>query len=140
MDIQWFGPAETKQQLTDLLQSYREFHSIASDADADDRTASEDRASTAMHTFQALFRGKLQEHSHLVTAPVEEIIREMVAVAQDIRSRNHTGPRTLLRQEDCSALLTSLTSEQTGHSGSSDWPLIKTIRYRRLRCIRDGFR
>ena len=92
----------------------------------------EERATKALDTFRAMFRGHLDIEHLLVRDDAENsVLTTLLFFAEKIRTKVINGKEVTSSLEDCSALLMRLTSEHletTSAEAPPDWPYISKIK------------
>lgn len=133
--IEYFSHTELRQQYEQLLRAYRDHANPATeDMLASDREDLERRAALAMSTFNASFRGRLDNNPDiLLTIPLDEALDLMMNWVSQILTQEGVNWRDGQLREtfrdvgQCSSRLKVLTSEADG-AGPSFWPFIRKIR------------
>ncbi|KAI0467376.1 hypothetical protein F4859DRAFT_494186 [Xylaria cf. heliscus] len=127
VEVDRFSETELMPQLEDLLRDYRHFRLNRDSMESHELADFEKRAKLASDTFQALF------HDHFVgrNILVEEIYSKALST---LRSWVQGFDQSIIQQEysglnlnECSALLTELTSD-TASSTATIWPWVKKIK------------
>jgi hypothetical protein len=129
---------ETIAQLTELLQAYRDNHFRGTDIDEHELSDLKDRAKVAQDTFQAMFRGRLEDESFLTQwseADVMRTFRLWVVGA----GHSSSGRQAYNSLEDCSTQLMHLTSEQNWTEEPAKWPYIRKVKSVLLSIILPSF-
>lgn len=119
---------EITEQITELLRSYRHYH-LHRIEDPDERKDLEEKAQIAQDTFQAMFRGRLDNGQFLTDEPERSVLRTLLSWAQDMGPSTIGGREVRFTLADCSALLMQLTSEQTSAQGPAVWPYVRKIKF-----------
>ncbi len=122
-----FTEAELTDQLQRLVRAYRYNYLHAAEMESEeDRRHWADQSKLAWDTLEAMFANRvtsflLQNHS----------TRTVVERLMDLRPVHDIDGNTVAESlEDCSNLLTRLTSDRGGaQGGPAAWPYIKKIRY-----------
>ncbi|RDW75398.1 hypothetical protein BP6252_06540 [Coleophoma cylindrospora] len=126
IEVDLFNADEIRDQLIELLQSYRHYHLHTETMDEEEKRAIEQKANMAQDTFRAMFRGQLDNEQFLTEMTNESALAILMSYAQEkppISERESTS--TLV---ECSELLMRLTSEQTSPQGPALWPYIRKIK------------
>lgn len=123
---------EITQQITELLQSYRHYHYHKGEmTESEEKKNWEEGAKKALDTFKAMFQGRLDIEHLLVSESENSVLKTLLSLAEQIRTRVTNGREVTSSLEDCSALLMRLTSEHlesTSAEGPPDWPYISKIK------------
>lgn len=123
---------EITQQITELLQSYRHYHYHGEEMkESEEKKNWEEGAKKALDTFRAMFRGHLDIEHLLVTDSENSVLKTLLSLAEEIRTKVTNGKEVTFSLKDCSALLMRLTSEHyepTSAEAPPDWPYISKIK------------
>lgn len=123
---------EITQQITELLQSYRHYHHHGAEmTETEEKKNWEEGAKKALDTFRAMFRGHLDIEHLLVNDSENSVLKTLLSLAEEIRTKVTNGREVTSSLEDCSALLMRLTSEHletTSAEAPPDWPYISKIK------------
>ncbi|KIX08785.1 uncharacterized protein Z518_03442 [Rhinocladiella mackenziei CBS 650.93] len=141
LEIEYFTLDELREQLTELLQSYRHYHLREPDDNrmtADERHELEEKAKTAQaaqDTFRAAFRDHLAHSDRfLLDEPEENVVQTLLTWAMSSGLPLTKGPGGNPRKEvfddarKCSDHLMGLTSEPISPNEPSKWPFIRKIK------------
>jgi hypothetical protein len=121
VDVEMFSGDELREQLTELLGSYRAFHSRPADE-------SDDKAQIAIDTFRSMFRGKLNDEEWIITEDEETVLNQFRRWAGEARRLYPPCRQIAQTLEECSAILVPLSSEPNDPSRPSIWPYIRKIK------------
>lgn len=123
------------EQVTELLGSYRKYHSILADiergenVELEDKRDLEERAAITQDTFRAMFRGRLDSEQFLTSEPEDSVLVTLRSWAQAMIPSVINGREVRITLAECSALLTRLTSEQTSGQDPVVWPYVRKIKF-----------
>ena len=99
--------------------------------ESEEKKNSEEEAKKALDTFRAMFRGRLDIEHLLVNGSENSVLKTLLSLAEEIRTKVTNGREVTSSLEDCSGLLMRLTSEhleQTSAEAPADWPYISKIK------------
>lgn len=91
----------------------------------------EEGAKKALDTFRAMFRGHPDIEHLLISNSENSVLKTLLSLAEEIRTKVTNGREVASNLEDCSALLMRLTSEHlepTSVEVPPDWPYISKIK------------
>jgi hypothetical protein len=132
--VEYFTMDEIKDQLVELLQSYRQYH--LHDMSEDERKDFEEKAKVAQDTFRAAFRNHLiQNEQFLLDGPEETVLETLLTWTRESGSPLMEGAGSIPRREivadaeQCSRHLMELTSEPNSIREPSVWPFIRKIKF-----------
>ena len=128
IEVEWFSKDETVAQLRQLLQAYRHYHLHGQDLDRSEVEGARDLSQVAEDTFQAMFRGRLEDDGFL-TRWSENDIMELFCSWVELADRTPSQRQVCNSLDDCSSRLMQLTSERMGTQGDSNWPYIREVRF-----------
>ncbi|KAI0404069.1 hypothetical protein F4802DRAFT_568804 [Xylaria palmicola] len=134
IEVEQFAEDEMMTQLEDHLNDYRHFHlnrdSLASESSRDSEryTDFEDRATLAMDTFRAVFGGRRVNNNRLISGTEEHVLELFRRWIQESGPANVPRRQGGLTNDECSAILIRLTSENASASGPATWPWVKKIK------------
>jgi hypothetical protein len=120
---------EIDAQLTKLLQSYRRYHLPSVDIDQQELDDFEEAADLAQDTFQAMFKGRLEDELFLIQWPEQTVIETLRSWANDIGPSSTDHREVYNSLEDCARRLLQLTSEHNSTHEPSKWPYINKVRF-----------
>lgn len=121
---------ELMNQLSDLLQSYRQFHSRSYDENSEAaRQDCENRAKMAEDTFQAMFCDRLGDGAFLVENTQEDVLQTFQTWVNDTQHARLLNRLELGTLEECSSALMQLTSDKTVNDEPPLWPYLRKIKY-----------
>lgn len=121
--------SELREQIQPLLVSYRQFHLHEHDIEAGDREHFEVQSKLAWDTFLAMFRGRLGGRGFLLGDEEDSIVETLMNWAEELRPANTAAMTEGLSLEQCSALLSNLSSDSAEGNAPASWPYIKKIQY-----------
>lgn len=127
--MEWFSTDETVAQLTELLQSYRDFHLHRADIDQHELKACEDRANVAQDTFRAMFKGRLEDELFISQSQEESVIETLRLWAGELGPSTSGQPEVHHSLADCSRRLAQPTSEENSTQESAKWPYMRKIKF-----------
>ncbi|KAF7549239.1 hypothetical protein G7Z17_g6514 [Cylindrodendrum hubeiense] len=128
IDVELFSMEEIKDQLLDLLQSYRHFHFNQNDMETAEREDMEEIAKRARYTFHSMFCNRMSDDKFLVENSEDKVLRSLISWAADARPSEIASRESGLSLETCSAKLMQLSSEPASERRPSKWPFIKKIK------------
>ncbi|KIY02880.1 uncharacterized protein Z520_01345 [Fonsecaea multimorphosa CBS 102226] len=138
IEIEYFTLDELRDQLTELLQSYRHYYlrpAQENDKPEGEQNDLEKRAEVAQDTFQAAFCNHLAHNERFLLDNSEAtVLRTLLtwtrATGLPIRETPGAGPEREFFNEanQCSDRLIKLTSESTSPNEASIWPFIRKIK------------
>ncbi|KAI0200005.1 hypothetical protein F4808DRAFT_470696 [Astrocystis sublimbata] len=133
IDIEWFSEDEMMAQLQAHLKDYRHFHLNRNSLDSENSNDSsfkdfEDRAKIAIDTFRAVFDDLHVNHPLLTSRAEEDVLELFGHWVRKPDSAKVNGKQRGLIDDECSARLIELTSENAAESGPATWPWIKKIK------------
>jgi hypothetical protein len=120
---------EIDAQLTKLLQSYRRYHLRGADIDQQELDDFKKAADLAQDTFQAMFKGRLEDELFLIRWPEQTVIETLRSWANDIGPSSTDHREVYNSLEDCATRLLQLTSEHNSTHEPSKWPYIHKVRF-----------
>jgi hypothetical protein len=132
--VELFTLEEIASQLEDLVPAYRHFHlhwkgmEISDKSDQEAKADYEAGANQARDTFLSMFPGRINE-DQLISESEEYILTQLKSWAQELLPSSIGGTTTGLTLEECSDLLTDLSSQRSMAEGPPRWPYIKGIKY-----------
>lgn len=100
-------------------------------AESEEKKNSEEGAKKALDTFRAMFRGRLDIEHLLISGSENSVLKTLLSLAEEIRTKVTNGREVTSSLEDCSGLLMRLTSEHlepTSAEAPADWPYISKIK------------
>lgn len=109
-------------------------------AESEEKKNWEEGAKKALDTFRAMFRGNLDIEHLLVSDSKNIVLKTLLSLAEEIRTKVSNGREVTSSLEDCSALLMRLTSEHlepTSAEAPPDWPYISKIKSVIASALRD---
>ncbi|CEJ81031.1 hypothetical protein VHEMI01183 [[Torrubiella] hemipterigena] len=116
-------------QLSDLLQSYRQFQSRSYDESSEAaRQDCENRAKMAADTFQAMFGERLENDAFLVEHTPEDILQTFQTWINEIRPVRLLNRMEIGTLEECSNALVHLASDKTAGKEPPVWPYLRKIK------------
>jgi hypothetical protein len=134
--VEYFTMGEIKDQLAELLQSYRQYHLHGGDMSEDDRKDFEEKAKVAQDTFRAAFRSYLIENEQfLLDWPEAAALETLLTWTRESGPPLMEGSDGIQRREvvvnveQCSTRLMELTSEPSSIREPSVWPFIRKIKF-----------
>lgn len=130
IEVEKFNTGELHEQLAELLGCYKNFHLHGESLDEEARKDLEARANIALDTFQAMFRGNIQDEDWLIEESQDAILEQF---HEWMASATSSGLQSPSRQvatslEECSSLLMQLTSEVPDARVPATWPYIRKIK------------
>ncbi|UNI24883.1 hypothetical protein JDV02_010602 [Purpureocillium takamizusanense] len=136
VQVDLFSVDELTEQLSNMLHAYRQFHFLQqaidsgemSNTDPEARDQLQADAQLALDTFRALFRGRLQDETFLLSDLETSVLNNLKSWTVTLLRSEPTAPRPGLTVESCSALLASLSSERPSSNEPSIWPCIRSIK------------
>lgn len=138
IEPEYFAVNEVRDQLTELLQSYRLYHSLANDTSSEgieQRKALENKAERAQDTFRAAFRDySTQNEQFLLDWPEETVLETLLTWAREscpqLREANDSVQRkeVVASAEQCSRQLMELASKPISSNEPSLWPFIRKVK------------
>lgn len=126
--VERFSIEELEGQLAELLGYYRNFHVHGDSLDAEARKDLEAKAKLAVDTFQAMFRGSLQDEEWLLEESQETILAQFRTWMTHAFGFQSPSRQVATSTEQCSQLLMGLTSEALDAQGPATWPYIRKIK------------
>jgi len=126
--VGWFSKDELVTQLRGLLQAYRLYHLHGLDLDQSALESARDLSQVAEDTFQAMFRGRLEDDGLLTRWSESDIIQLFESWLETV-DRSPSEREVCNSLGDCSSRLMELTSERMGIQGASKWPYIRKVRF-----------
>lgn len=136
IEVEYFTMGEMKDQLTELLQSYRQHHFHRDDMTEDDRKDFEEKAKVAQDTFRAAFRNYLLGNEQFLLNESEAAVLEtLLTWIRESGPPLMEGSDGIQRRdvvvdvEQCSRHLMELTTEPNSMTGPSVWPFIRKIKF-----------
>jgi hypothetical protein len=135
IEVEYFGEAEFRDQLSELLQAYRLYkHCVATGAEIE--SGVEAKHNLAKDTFHAAFRRELRDNEQFLVQWTEEnVLHCLLTWTQELcpplmqASAGQSQRYTTASAEDCSEKLMQLTSALNQAGESAVWPFIKKIRF-----------
>jgi hypothetical protein len=132
--VEYFGRAEFRDQLSELLQAFRLYkHCIATGAELEPGV--KEKHDIANDTFQAAFRRQLRGNEQFLVDWSEEnvldcFLRWASELCPSLMQNTATQSQiiTTANAEECSRKLMELTSEPSQAGESAVWPFIRKIR------------
>ncbi|KAI0448932.1 hypothetical protein F5B21DRAFT_520908 [Xylaria acuta] len=125
--VERFSETELMPQLEDLLRDYRHFHLDRDSFESHELTDLEKRAKLASDTFQALFHGRFVGRNTLIEDTESKALSTLKSWVQgfdqSMIQQEHFG----LNLNECSALLTELTSDVPSRTATL-WPWVKKVK------------
>lgn len=137
IEPEYFAVNEVRDQLTELLQSYRLYHSLTNDTSSEgmeQRKALENKAERAQDTFRAAFRDhSTQNEQFLLDWPEETVLETLLTWARgscpQLREANGSVQKEVVASaEQCSRQLMELTSKPISSNEPSLWPFIRKVK------------
>jgi hypothetical protein len=129
LQVNLFSVDELQDQLGNLLQAYRNFELHQNEVEfADERQDREVNAKVARDTFQAMFRGRLNDKTFLVHDSYNEALARLTQWASEARPSSSRTSYTGLSLQACSDTLTELSSEPASRNTPAIWPYIRSIK------------
>lgn len=128
VEVERFSIEELQRQLAELLGYYRNFHVHGDSLDAEARKDLEAKAKLAVDTFQAMFRGSLQDEEWLLEESQETILAQFRTWMTHAFGFQSSSRQVATSSEQCSRLLMELTSEVLDAQGPATWPYIRKIK------------
>ncbi|EEY16449.1 conserved hypothetical protein [Verticillium alfalfae VaMs.102] len=131
VEVVLLSQSEIDEQTFELLRAYRQYHlQFTSGGQSNglepDNVAVEPTA--AINTFQAMFRGQLEDPSCLLRPNEGAVQTTLRQWAIQARPSHHEGVTTCETLQHCSQFLENLSSETVGSQDPAVWPYIKRIR------------
>ena len=127
---------EIKDQFTELLQSYRQYHLHRDDMSEDDRKDFEEKAKVAQDTFRAAFRNyPIENEQFLLNVPEAVVLQTLLTWTRESGPPLMEGSdgiqrrEVVVNEEQCSRRLMELTSEPNSIREPSVWPFIRKIKF-----------
>lgn len=132
VEVEYFTYDEIREQVIELLRSYRHLYLNSGEIDAIDRKDFEERASLAQDTFRAMFGDRMQgSERFLLDSSEESALSQLMQLARETEYLSQKGlashKRQLTDSNQCSDYLMQLTSDHKGPQGSP-WPFIRKIK------------
>ena len=127
--VELFSRDELQDQIKSLLQSYRQYHLDQDDMDEAERQDFRPKAELAQCTFDAMFRGRLNDEAMLLEAGENEVLDTLMTWAMQSRIFSNRQRHSDLSVEDCATRLMHLSSEPAMRNEPASWPFIKKIKY-----------
>ncbi|SPO03125.1 uncharacterized protein DNG_05807 [Cephalotrichum gorgonifer] len=128
IDVELFTMDEIMAQLTDLLQSYRHFHLHRNEMNEEEKQDFKKRADVALHTFQAMFRGRLGNERFLVRQEEDTVLDKLISWARELAPSSSSGRQVASSLSQCSTIIENVTTENSSSDGPAMWPYIRKIR------------
>ncbi|KAM0187534.1 hypothetical protein ACHAPI_011071 [Fusarium lateritium] len=127
--VNLFSVEELRDQLGNLLQAYRNFELHQNEVDhAEERQDMEANAKVAKDTFQAMFRGRLNDEAFLVHDSYDEALARITQWASEAMPSPFRTSHTGLSLQACSDTLMDLSSEPASRNTPAVWPYIRSIK------------
>ena len=129
--MEFFTQDEIADQLAELLRFYRHFHLHGDQiTDESEKRDVQEQADLARDTFQAMFRGLLQDEAFLTEWPEETALETLRAWALEARARAVRAETSGMTLQDCSSHLMKISSEDpAGSQEPAFWPYIRKVKY-----------
>lgn len=128
VEVEKFSIEELSDQLSELLGCYKNFHAHGESLDEEARKDLEARANIAADTFQAMFRGFLQDDDWLIEESHDVIVDQFHDWMTSASGLESPSRQVVTSLEQCSSLLMQLTSEVPGAQVPATWPYIRKIK------------
>lgn len=128
VEMETFGVEELREQLAELLGCYRNFHLHGQGLDEEARKDLEARANIAVDTFQAMFRGSLQDEDWLLEESQDVILEQFKTWMTSSAGLQSPSKQVATSLDQCSSLLMHLTSEAPDARVPAIWPYIRKIK------------
>ncbi|KAI5461911.1 hypothetical protein BGZ63DRAFT_423233 [Mariannaea sp. PMI_226] len=128
IEVELFPTEEINEQLSVMLAAYRHFHLHLDEMDPTERKESDERATQALHTFQAMFNGRLNNEEMLLKGSETRVLNRLKVWAADARPSGISHRQSTNSLKSCSARLMGLSSEPSSSTEPSKWPFIRKIR------------
>jgi hypothetical protein len=131
IDVDLFTHEELRQQLRDLVHSYRRNHFHAREMEFEnERRDWAKRAQLAEDTFRAMFTDRFTTALLRSAESDDNIVEAYLNWAMDSRHNYNVYRHTVTdSMEECSSLLMRLTSARGDAEGLGVWPYVKKIRF-----------
>ncbi|KAK8096503.1 hypothetical protein PG999_012447 [Apiospora kogelbergensis] len=127
IEVHRFTKDEIQDQLTRLLQAYRNFHLNKLTLQGEERDHYEQMAKVAKHTFEVMFGDRFRDASCITRVTEAEGLNMLYGWLDEVSPSFDDVSNTTSNIEDCSNLLAQLTSEQVQVDGPAEWPYIRKI-------------
>lgn len=128
VEVERFSIEELHEQLAELLRCYRDFHLQGESMDDEARKDLEARANLATDTFQAMFRGSLEDENWLLEKSQHVILEQFRSWMTSATGLQLPSRQVATTSEQCSLLLMQLTSEVPDTRLPAAWPYIRKIK------------
>lgn len=135
IEVEYFGLAEFRDQLSELLQAYRLYHHcIANRIDLEPGV--KEKHDIARDTFQAAFTAQLRGNEQFLLDWAEDNVLDCFLIwtgelcpplMQDAAARSRKT--IVVTADDCSQMLMGLASELDQAGASAIWPFVKKIKF-----------
>ncbi|KAM0427908.1 hypothetical protein ACHAPT_007367 [Fusarium lateritium] len=123
IEVDLFTMDELQEQLTGMLQSYRHYRFHSDDMEDAERRDNEASANLARDTFQAMFRGRLNDEAFLINRPEEDVLETLFQWASRERPSAFVTRQSGLSLDACSKALMELASEPPSRNRPAKWPV-----------------
>ncbi|KAL6408246.1 hypothetical protein AUP68_08100 [Ilyonectria robusta] len=128
IEVELFSMDEIKDQLLDLLQSYRHFHFHEHEMEPAEKADMEEIAKRARYTFRAMFCDRMDDEDFLVENSERAVLKSLTSWAADARPSGIASRESGLSLQRCSAKLMQLSSEPASNQNPAKWPFIRKIK------------
>ncbi|KAF4505804.1 hypothetical protein G6O67_007717 [Ophiocordyceps sinensis] len=128
VQVELFSLDECLKQLTDLLQSYRNFKLNHGSMSPEERQFFQDDSELAQDTFRAMFGGRLGDEAFLIEKPEDAVLETFKAWTEEALGSQDTNMMPGLTLRECSDRLTRLASDRTSPDEMATWPYIRKVK------------
>lgn len=128
MQVELFSLDECLKQLTDLLQSYRNFKLNHGSMSPEERQFFQDDSELDQDTFRAMFGGRLGDEAFLIEKPEDAVLETFKAWTEEALGSQDTNMMPGLTLRECSDRLTRLASDRTSPDEMATWPYIRKVK------------
>ncbi|KAK3994289.1 hypothetical protein QBC44DRAFT_322976 [Cladorrhinum sp. PSN332] len=128
VEVTPFSESELRTQLSGLIESYRLYKLHKNDIqDREERKLAEEQFRLATDTFQAMFRGRMQDGRFILDNTEEGVLEIMMGWARECGWQDGSQDHTFTDAEECSSLLAKLNSAGRQSREPASWPYTKKI-------------